>query len=275
VLKVLASSQEMTLFARKNLAEKHTSQGREKKKETLSESTVGLAAVLASALFIVTFVVQPFEIPSGSMEQTMLVGDHLLVDRITPTRKAGYMGPLVPYREIRRGDIIVFVHPDPAQKGIYVVKRVIGIPHDRIRLRNGVVYRNGEALNERYVLRKRGNHDDYRDEFPRYSAAGLQDVPSWWQLLKSANTQGEDLVVPENDYFGMGDNREESLDSRYWGFIPRENIVGRPMLVYWSFKTPGEQYTRTSLSDRMGFFIHEVIHFFDETRWGRMFHLVH
>lgn len=263
------------MFDRKNLAEKTTSQKPEKKKETFSESLLGLTSVFVSALFIVTFIVQPFEIPSGSMEQTMLVGDHLLVDRITPTRKAGYTGPLVPYREIRRGDIIVFVHPDPAQKGIYVVKRVIGIPHDHIRLRNGVVYRNGEALNEPYVLRKRGDHDDYRDEFPRLSPAGLQGVPSWWPLLKSANTQGEDLVVPEDDYFGMGDNREESLDSRYWGFIPKENIVGRPMFVYWSFKTPSDQYTRTSPSERMGFFFHEVIHFFDETRWRRTFHLVH
>src|SRR5260370_14299641 len=219
----------MTLFARKNLAEKQTSQGREKKKETPSESTVGLAGVFVSALFIVTFVVQPFEIPSGSMEQTMLVGDHLLVDRITPTRKAGYMGPLVPYREIRRGDIIVFVHPDPAQKGIYVVKRVIGIPHDRIRLRNGVVYRNGEALNEPYVSRKRGNHDDYRDEFPRYSAAGLQEVPNRMQFLQIAHTPREEFLVPLNTYFSMGDHLDKSLDSRYWGFIPRENIGGRPM----------------------------------------------
>src|SRR5260370_17762870 len=101
----------MGLVGRKNLAEKQTSQGREKKKETLSESTVGLAAVFVSALFIVTFVVQPFEIPSGSMEQTMLFGDHLLVDRIKPTRKAAYMGPLVPPLDIRPWDIICFLPP--------------------------------------------------------------------------------------------------------------------------------------------------------------------
>ena len=122
----------------------------EKKKESLSESIAGIAAVLVSGLFIITFIVQAFEIPSESMVQTLLVGDHVFVDRLSPTAKAGYVGPFVPYREIRHGDIIVFLHPK--EPGMYVVKRIIGIPGDRIHLRDGKVYRNGEALNEPYVI---------------------------------------------------------------------------------------------------------------------------
>ena len=260
------------MFTRKNVAEKK--QGAEKKKETFSEFVLGLASVFVSALFIITFVVGSFVIPTGSMENTLLIGDHLFVDRIAPTMKARFLGPLMPYREIKHGDIIVFVHPDPAQKGIYVVKRVIGIPGDKIHLRNGVVYRNGESLNEPYVLHRRGNYDRFRDEFPRYSPAGFVGVPSWWPLLKSANTQGDDLVIPEGDYFGMGDNREESLDSRYWGFIPRENIVGRPMFVYWSFNTSPDEIQSTSAGERIASWFHVIVHFFDETRWRRMFHPV-
>ena len=121
----------------------------EKKKESLPESIAGIASVLVSGLFILTFVVQAFEIPSESMVSTLLVGDHVFVDRMSPTSKAAYVGPLIPYREIKHGDIIVFLHPK--EPGMYVVKRIIGIPGDRIHLRDGTVYRNGEALNEPYV----------------------------------------------------------------------------------------------------------------------------
>jgi len=262
------------LLAGKNRTEKNNSPKPEKPKETLAESIISLAAVFVSALFIITFVVQSFVIPSGSMENTLQIGDYLLVDRLAPAMRAGFLGPLLPYREIKRGDIVVFVHPDPNEKGMYVVKRVIGVPHDRIRLRNGVVYRNGEAVAEPYVLRKQGNHEDFRDEFPRFSPPRIAEVPSWWPLLKKESTDGEELVVPEGDYFGMGDNREESLDSRYWGFIPRENIIGRPTFVYWSFQTSGEQMQQTSWGDRGARWLHGIVHFFDETRWRRLFHLV-
>jgi signal peptidase I len=246
----------------------------EKKKETLPESVASLAEVLVSGLFIITFVVQSFVIPSGSMENTLLVGDHLFVDRLTPTAKAAYTGPFIPYRQVRHGDIVVFVHPNPAENGMYVVKRIIGIPGDRIHLHDGLVYRNGEKLNEPYTIHKRGDHDDVRDEFPRYSPAGISNVPSWWPLIMRNNTQGEDLVIPPDNYFAMGDNREESLDSRYWGFIPQENIVGRPLFIYWSFVTPRDEYERNSMGERISFLFHEIIHFFDETRWSRTFRRV-
>lgn len=251
---------------------KETKKKPQRKKETLPESIAGFAAVLVSGLFIITFVVQAFEIPSGSMENTLLIGDHVFVDRLTPALKAPYTGPLMAYRPIRRGDIIVFMHPN--EPGLHVVKRVIGIPGDRIHLHDGVVYRNGERLNEPYVLPASGMHNEFRDEFPKYPPPVGPEIPSEWTMLKRANTQGEDLVVPAGDYFGMGDNRENSLDSRYWGFIPRENIIGRPLFIYWSFETPADQYMHTSLGERVGSLFHTIVHFFDQTRWRRMFHLV-
>ena len=247
----------------------------EKAKETFPEFIAGIAEVLVSGLFIITFVVQSFVIPSGSMEDTLLVGDHVFVDRVAPALKARYVGPLMPYRPIRHGDIIVFIHPDPAEGGIYVVKRVIGLPGDKIHLQNGVVYRNGVALNEPYVKLQPGSYDPYRDEFPKYPVpTQMQGVPSTWPILLHDRIRGDDVVIPEGDYFGMGDNRDNSLDSRYWGFIPQENIVGRPSMIYWSFEATSDDYSATSFPDRVGSFFQTAIHFFDKTRWRRTFHLV-
>ncbi|HEU4416724.1 MAG TPA: signal peptidase I [Candidatus Angelobacter sp.] len=215
-----------------------------------------------------TFIVQAFEIPSGSMENTLLVGDHVFVDRLSAA-KAGFMGALLPYRDIQRGEIIVFLHP--TEPGMFVVKRVIGIPGDRIHLTNGVVYRNGLALKEPYLLRQ-GTPEEYRENFPRGYPVGAN---AEWPMVMSQHIQNGELVVPPDSYFGMGDHRDVSLDSRYWGFIPRGNIVGRPLLIYWSFVTPSDQYERKSISERVGFFVHVITHFFGDTRWSRMFHLVH
>lgn len=243
----------------------------EKKKESLSESIAGIAAVLVSGLFIITFILQAFEIPSESMVKTLLVGDHVFVDRLTPTAKAGYVGPFIPYREIKHGDIIVFLHPD--NPGMYVVKRIIGLPGDRIHLRDGKVYRNGEALNEPYVIHDPNSNYPYRDQFPTAPPEG--EVSPTWPLVMRDHIKDGELVVPPDSFFGMGDNRDVSLDSRYWGFIPRENIIGRPLFIYWSFETPKDQYERTSMEDRVGFLVHVIVHFFSETRWSRMFHRVH
>lgn len=243
-----------------------------KQKETLSESIGSIASVFVCGLFIITFVVQAFEIPSGSMENTLLVGDHVFVDRLTPTAKASYVGPLVPYRQVHRGNIIVFL--SPVEPGLYVVKRVVGVPGDRIHLQAGKVFLNGVEQNEPYLNPDHGFYYPYRDDFPKHSAAGVSGVAPEWPMILQANKQGEDLVVPKDSYFGMGDNRAESLDSRYWGFIPKENIIGRPLFIYWSYETPRDQYQRTSLADRASFLLHIVFHFFGETRWSRMFHLV-
>lgn len=247
----------------------------EKPKETFPEFIAGIAEVLVSGLFIITFVVQSFVIPSGSMENTLLIGDHLFVDRLAPALKAGYVGPLLPYRTLKHDDVIVFIHPDPAEGGIYVVKRVIGLPGDRIHLHDGVVYRNGVALNEPYAIHQPGSYDPYRDEFPKYPVpTQMTGVPSWWPMILHDRIRGDDVEVPEGSVFGMGDNRDNSLDSRYWGFIPRENIVGRPLLIYWSFEATESDYTGTSFSDRAGSFLNTALHFFDKTRWRRTFRLV-
>lgn len=245
-----------------------------KPKETMPESIAGIASVLVSGLFIITFVVQAFEIPSRSMEDTLLVGDHVFVDRLTPSARAGYVGPLMPYRSLHRGDIVVFI--SPAEHGLYVVKRVIGVPGDRIRLRNRTVYVNGEARPEPYVKYLTGDYQPYRDEFPSISPDMASNVaPEWPAVLKQNINKDGELVVPQHSYFGMGDDREISLDSRYWGFIPEENVIGRPLFIYWSFETPDDQYQRTEMSERVKFIGHVVLHFFDQTRWSRMFRLVH
>ena len=246
----------------------------EKPRETTVEFLASLAAVLVTGLFIITFIVQAFEIPSSSMENTLLIGDHVFVNReqfAPPTR---WTGPLLPYREIHRGDIVVFL--SPAEAGLYVVKRIIGVPGDRIHLRDGIVYRNGEKMDEPYVIHSSvvDAYNPYRDNFPAVPASDYNNVTPEWQLLMKQNLQGDDLVVPPDSYFGMGDNRDVSYDSRYWGFIPKENVIGRPMFIYWSFETPPNQYLEKEVSQRIGFLVHVVIHFFDETRWRRTLKVV-
>jgi signal peptidase I len=245
----------------------------EKQRETTVEFLASLAAVLVTGLFIITFVVQAFEIPSSSMEDTLLIGDHVFVNRVQFAPETRWVGPLLPYRDIRRGDIVVFL--SPAQPGLYVVKRIMGVPGDRVHLRDGVVYRDGEKLNEPYVIHNTADYNPYRDNFPAVPPPDYSNVTPEWQLTLPQHIQGEDLVVPPNSYFGMGDNRDVSLDSRFWGFIPKENVIGRPMFIYWSFETPRDQYERTGISERLKFLAHVVIHFFDETRWRRTLRIVH
>jgi len=247
----------------------------EKPKETTVEFLASLAAVLVTGLFIITFVVQAFEIPSSSMENTLLIGDHVFVNRIKFAPKTSVASVLLPYRDVKFQDIVVFLHPDPPQAGTYVVKRIIGLPGDRIHLRNGVVYRNGVALDEPYIDHDRENPADmYRNNFPSIPPSDNDDLSANWMVDLPSYIQGEDLVVPPGHYFAMGDHRGVSLDSRYWGFIPRENIIGNPMFIYWSFETPENQYRKTSWGDRVLFLGKVVIHFFDETRWKRTLQVV-
>jgi len=240
----------------------------EKPRETTVEFLASLAAVLVTGLFIITFVLQAFEIPSSSMENTLLIGDHVFVNRVQFAPATRWTGPLMPYRDIRRGDIVVFL--SPAEPGLYVVKRIIGIPGDRIHLRNAVVFRNGEKLDEPYVIHNSDEGpNDYRDDFPAVPPSDYNRLFPAWQESLSQYIQGDDIVVPPDSYFGMGDNRDVSYDSRYWGFIPKENVIGRPMFIYWSFETPPNQYMHTAIGERVGFLAHVVLHFFDETRWRR------
>ncbi len=248
----------------------------EKPRETTVEFLASLAGVLVTGLFIITFVLQAFEIPSSSMENTLLVGDHVFVNRVQFSPATRWVGPIVPYRQIHRGDIVVFL--SPAEPDLYVVKRIIGIPGDRLHLRDGVAFRNGEKLNEPYVIHSTydpyGGYNPYRDNFPAVPPPEYSNVTSEWKLTMPQHIENGEIVVPPDSYFGMGDNRDVSLDSRYWGFIPKENVIGRPMFIYWSFETPADQYQQKEMGQRLSFLAHVVIHFFDETRWKRTFKVV-
>lgn len=248
-------------------------------KETALEGLASICAVFAVGLFIMGFVFQNFEIPSASMQKTLLIGDHVLVDRITLAPPSTW-AKFVHYRPVRRGDVIVFYKPNSETPDLFLVKRAIAIPGDRIHLRNGVVYLNGVAQSEPQagMPASDGNpqheYQPYRDDFPSVPPSMSEMVTATWANELPSHIQGEDLVVPPGKIFAMGDNRTESLDGRFWGFVPQENIVGRPLFVYWSFKTPANQMDKTGMGDRLGFLVHIVIHFFDQTRWSRTLHLI-
>src|SRR5580693_3108349 len=208
--------------------------------ETPFEAMASICSVLVVGLFILTFLAQNFVIPSGSMEKTLLVGDHLLVDRITFAPPDKWM-PLAHYREPERNDIVVFLKPVPMATGEYpfLVKRLIGIPGDRIHLRNGIVFINGVAQDQPHAQPTTAdNYEDFRDEFPSVPPIATPSdpgdgTPESWAVDFPNHIVDGDLVVPPGMYFMMGDNRHNSLDSRFWGFVPRENIVGRPLFNYW------------------------------------------
>jgi signal peptidase I len=193
-----------------------------------------LATTIVIAVFVITFLVQAFQIPSESMEKTLLVGDYLLVDKVH-FASAGGWGHLLPYTEIHRGDIIVFrfpVHPEQ-----HFVKRVVGVPGDRVRLVNKQVYVNGKRVDEPYALHQSADTDPYRDDFPQPDLPSPSLSARWWSQMHRLVSGGE-LLVPDGGYFVLGDNRDYSLDSRYWGFVPRANIIGRPLLIYLSLRSP-------------------------------------
>lgn len=253
-------------------------QERAAESETLLESIASICTILAMGLFAMTFVFQNFEIPSGSMMDTLLIGDHVLVDRITLAPETKW-APWVHYRDVKRGDIIVFLKP--GEPDLFLVKRTVGIPGDHIHLRHGVVYLNGVAQTEpaaRQVQENDGDQQDayfpYRDDFPALPASTSYGATETWSVDMPNYVQGDDLVVPPGKVFAMGDNRTHSLDGRFWGFVPRENIVGRPLFVYWSFETPADQIDKQSVGDRVGFFAHTMLHIFDQTRWKRTLHLI-
>lgn len=199
-----------------------------------------LINIIVIALFIITFTVQPFRIPSESMEPTLLVGDFLLVNKEVSSDHG--IGLLAPTNLIHRGDLIVFHYP--VKPSLHLVKRVVGLPGDRIRLRDGRVYIDGHALSEPYAVYRPSLPDGYRDDFPLMDSADPGVNPRWWIQMRSLISNGE-LTVPADSYFVLGDNRNDSEDSRYWGFVPRAAIVGKPFLIYFSLRsldnTPGER----------------------------------
>jgi len=249
-----------------------------KHEETPFEAAASICSVLVIGLFILTFIAQNFVIPSGSMQNTLLVGDHLVVDRITIAPPTKWM-PLVHYREPKRGDIVVFIKPgelDAEGKPtiLFLVKRLIGIPGDHIHMRDGIVMVNGVAQDEPHATPiTRENYRDYLDDFPAVPMTVDLGATERWAVDMPNHVVDGDLVVPAGKYFMMGDNRHDSLDSRFWGFVPRENIVGRPLFNYWSFKTPEREYEETGLGNSIAWMGHVALHFFTDTRWNRTFHL--
>lgn len=219
-------------------------------------------------LFGTTTLVQAFVIPTGSMENSLLIGDHLLVDKMTYSPAGSLSKYILPLRDPKRGDIIVFRYPVDIKQTF--VKRVIGIPGDRIKLVNKEVYRNGAKLDEPYAVHNSNYIESYRDNFP--SDPGFQVYPPALEMLQEHQVNGE-VVVPPGSYFAMGDNRDSSLDSRYWGFVPRDYIIGKPLIIYWSYDAPTSAYADPSVG--VGHLLDVAEHFFTKTRWNREFELIH
>jgi len=247
------------------------------KKSSTRDTLESLVVTVILAVFGTTFSLQAFKIPTGSMETTLLIGDHLLVNKFAFADHAGFRSRGLPYREIHRGDIIVFKYPpsdDQAEPGEHFVKRVIGVPGDRIRIFHRQVFVNGTPLAEPYVRHTYLDQLRPGDDFPPSDPDSLRGVTARWGEEMAEYVKNGELVVPPGKYFAMGDNREQSWDSRFWGFVPQELISGRPLLIYWSFETPRDEYTRNSLADRLGQTLDLIIHFPTKTRWRRTFNLV-
>jgi signal peptidase I len=231
------------------------------------------AVTILLMLFATTAVAQPFVIPTGSMEDNLLVGDHVIVDKLSYASASSFAHHLLPYQEPQHGDIIVFRYPPDINQTL--VKRLIGLPGDRIKIEHGVVVRNGMRLNEPYIFHKYGPMPEL-NTFPGECCLPVRE-PSAEQRQRemlSRNVVHGELVVPPGMYFGMGDNRDNSSDSRFWGFIPRENIIGKPVLIYWSY----EATTEDLLGQTPGSVVSHVVdlgqHFFTRTRWSRTLKVV-
>jgi len=216
-------------------------------------------------LFGTTTLVQAFIVPTGSMESTVLIGDHLLVDKLSYAPAGPISKYLLPYTEPKRGDVIVFRYPMDIRQNF--VKRVIGVPGDHIHIVDKVVYVNGKPLTEPYTQHIDQNVEPYRDNFPSQPYGPVVDRA---QQMLAANVTNGELVVPADNYFAMGDNRENSLDSRYWGFVPRENIIGKPLVIFWSYDAPTEEWAGDSGSH----YLDLAKNFFVKTRWNRTLKLV-
>jgi signal peptidase I len=218
-------------------------------------------------LFGTTTLVQAFVIPTGSMEDTLLVGDHLLVDKLAFAPAGSATASLLPYTAVHRGDIIVFRYPIDIKQTF--VKRVMGVEGDRIRLENKRVFLNGHLLDEPYVVHKADYIDSYRDNFPSDPNTPLYPPA---QVMLEKNVKNGEVIVPPGHFFAMGDNRDQSLDSRYWGFVPRENIIGKPLVIYWSYDATTEELSAPGVG--FGHLFDIATHFFTKTRWNREMRLI-
>jgi signal peptidase I len=216
-------------------------------------------------LFGTTTLVQAFIVPTPSMDKTVMVGDHLLVDKLSYAPSDAFSRHLLPYTEPKRGDIIVFRYPMDISQNY--VKRCMGLPGDHIKVVDKEVYLNGHKLVEPYVQHIFPHIEPYRDNFPSEPYGPVYDRA---RTMLADNVVSGEIVVPEGNYFAMGDNRDNSLDSRYWGFVPRENIIGKPLVIFWSYDAPTEDWVDYNANH----FIDLAKNFFSKTRWDRTLKLV-
>jgi signal peptidase I len=243
------------------------------RRSALADFIESLLVTILLVLFATTFVVQAFKIPSQSMEPTLLVGDHLLVNKFIFEGRGAWYEKLLPYRAIRRGDIVVFKFPYDDHP--YYVKRVIGLPGDRIHVANQAVFVNGAAIAEPYVIHDRWTGDPFAANFPpSHEYGGIEMRPEWAGQIMS-RVQERDLVIPPGQYFVMGDNRDHSWDSRYWGFVDGRAIIGRPIVIYWSVQATARDYADRSLAGAARGMEATLAHLPSRTRWNRMLREVH
>jgi signal peptidase I len=245
---------------------------------TAPEALATLLSLIVVALFLNTFVLQPYLIPSESMERTLLVGDFVLVNKQIYAPAGNLTRWLMPYREVERGDVVVFHHPQHP----YLVKRVVGVPGDRLRIANGRVTANGELLSEPYAAFEPAAGNFSRNDFPAKVYTDPEVDPAWWRQMQSLTRDGE-LIVPQGEYFVLGDNRNHSTDSRYWGFVSRQQIVARPLVIYFSLARPSAtdaeqvplQAALQASNDRLGHDRPLSAKLQSFARWKRIFHVVH
>ena len=235
------------------------------------EAVSSLMRTIIVALFVLTFVTQPMVIPSESMEHTLLVGDFLLMNR-SELAPAGIWRRILPYAGVERGEIVTFHSPLNVKE--YLVKRVIGLPGDRLRIEGNQVWINSQPLDEPYATFEPVAGNPYLDQFPAkvYSDPGVD--PGWWKQMQQLTRNGE-LVIPQGDYFMMGDNRNHSRDSRYWGFVTRNQIIARPLVIYFSLSRPSRTDMQQAADDKLGHESDLSAHFKGFARWKRILHVVH
>jgi signal peptidase I len=233
-----------------------------------------LLATVLIALFATTFVIQPYKIPSSSMEPTLLVGDHVLVNKFIFGGIGAWYEKFLPYRAIHRGDLVVFKYPFEDHPDY--VKRVIGLPGDRLRIIAGRVFVNAKLLYEPYAEHEGYNSDAGTDNFPPLDPYSVQAglLPDWANEIANY-IQDDELVVPPDRYFVMGDNRDDSEDSRYWGFVDRSAVMGRPILIYWSVNASEDDYEDRGIWGTMEGIAATLVHLPSRTRWHRLFREVH
>jgi len=235
----------------------------------LPEAVASLLKLMVVALFLLTFVLQPYLIPSESMEHTLLVGDFLLVNKQVYAPEGRFSQWLMPYRPVERGDVIVFHHPLHP----YIVKRVVGVPGDRLRIEDGRVTVNGHALEEPYAAFEPAASNPFRDDFPAKVYTDPEVDPLWWRQMQNLTRDGE-LIVPRDEYFVLGDNRNHSMDSRFWGFVRRDEIVARPLVIYFSVRRPSTTDVQRAADDRLGHDGELAARLTGFARWKRIFRVV-